>query len=239
MGAIYRREIGAFFTSGVAYVFLVVFYFVSGIFFFNYVLGSGVADVSPIFQSMFLVVMFLIPILTMKLLSEEKKNRTDQGLLTAPISLWEIVLGKFFAALTLFVIAESIVFVYAIILSALGNVVWQTLLGNYFAMLFLGAAFIAVGLFISSLTENQITAAIVSMVLLFVIYLSEMMVSSFENGNKIQKIIYKAITSVAFYSRYNEFTHGVFSLPSIVFFISVTFLFNFFTVRVLEKRRWG
>ena len=239
MGAIYRREMGAFFTSGVAYAFLVVFYFVSGVFFYNYVLAAGVADVSPVFQSMFLVVMFLIPILTMKLLSEEKKNRTDQGLLTAPVGLWEIVLGKFFAALTLFVIAESIVFVYAIILSALGGVVWQTLLGNYFAMLFLGAAFIAVGLFISSLTENQITAAIVSMVVLFIIYLSEMIVSNFENGNKIQQLAYKAITAIAFYSKYNEFTNGVFSLPGIVFFVSVAFLFNFFTVRVLEKRRWS
>ena len=239
MGAIYRREMGAFFTSGVAYVFLVVFYFVSGIFFFNYVVSMGVADVSPIFQSMFLVVMFLIPILTMKLLSEEKKNRTDQGLLTAPVGLWEIVLGKYFAALTLFVIAESIVFVYAIILSAMGGVVWQTLFGNYFAMLFLGAAFIAVGLFLSSLTENQITAAIVSMVVLFVIYLSEMLVSNFENGTMLQKLLYKVITTIAFYSKYNEFTNGVFSLPSVIFFISVAFLFNFFTVRVLEKRRWS
>ena len=239
MGAIYRREMGAFFTSGVAYVFLTVFTLLSGIFFFFGVIGSGTTETSPMFSSMFIVVLFLIPILTMKLLSEEKKNRTDQGLLTAPVGLWEIVLGKYFAALTLFIIAESIVFVYAIILSALGNVVWQTLIGNYFAMLFLGAAFIAVGLFVSSLTENQITAAIISMVVLFVIYLSEMLAANFENGNKLQQLAYKAITTIAFYSKYNEFTNGVFSLPSIVFFISVAFLFNFFTVRVLEKRRWS
>ena len=239
MGAIYRREMGAFFTSGVAYVFLVVFYFISGLFFYNGVLAAGITDVSPMFSSMFYIIMFLIPILTMKLLSEEKKNKTNQGLLTAPVGLWEIVLGKYFAALALFIIAESIVFIYAIILAALGDVVWQTLFGNYFAMLFLGAAFIAVGLFISSLTENQITAAIVSMVVLFVIYLSEMLVSDFENGNKFQKIIFKAVSSIAFYSRYNEFTNGVFSLPSIIFFISVAFLFNFLTVRVLEKRRWS
>ena len=121
----------------------------------------------------------------------------------------------------------------------MGGVVWQTLFGNYFAMLFLGAAFIAVGLFISSLTENQITAAIVSMVVLFVIYLSEMLVSNFENGTMLQKLLYKVITTIAFYSKYNEFTNGVFSLPSVIFFISVAFLFNFFTVRVLEKRRWS
>ena len=183
--------------------------------------------------------MFLIPVLTMKLLSEEKKNKTDQGLLTAPISLWDIVLGKYFAALTLFVIAESIIFVYAFIINYLGDVVWQTLLGNYFAMLFLGAAFIAVGLFISSLTENQMASAVVSLVAIFVIYLSESLVADMENGNLVKRVIFKAVSSIAFYSRYIEFTKGVFSLPSVVFFISTAFLFNFFTVKVLEKRRWS
>lgn len=239
MFAIFRREMGAFFTSGVAYVFLTVFYLVSGIFFFNGVISAGTTDVSALFSSMFYLVLCLIPILTMKLLSEEKKNKTDQGLLTAPIGLWEIVLGKYFAALVLFIIAESIVFVYAFILGILGNVVWQTLLGNYFAMLFLGAAFIAVGLFISSLTENQMASAVVSLVFLFVIFLSEQLVANFETGNLFQRVLYKVITAFAFYSRYIEFTNGVFSLPSVIFFLSTAFLFNFFTVRVLEKRRWS
>jgi ABC-2 type transport system permease protein len=191
------------------------------------------------FSSMFYIVLFLIPVLTMKLLSEEKKNRTDQGLLTAPVGLWEIVLGKYFAALTLYIIAESVVFIYAFILNYLGDVVWTPLLGNYVAMIFLGAAFIAVGLFISSLTENQMASAVVSLVVLFVIYLSEMLVSSFENGGKLKKAIHFVVSKLAFYSRYVEFTRGVFSLPSIVFFISAAFLFNFFTVKVLEKRRWS
>jgi len=220
MLAIYRREIGAFFTSGVAYVFLAVFWLVSGIFFYNGVITSGFADTSSLFSSMFYVVMFLIPVLTMKLLSEEKKNKTDQGLLTAPISLWDIVLGKYFAALTLFVIAESIIFVYAFVINYLGDVVWPTLIGNYFATLFLGAAFIAVGLFISSLTENQMASAVVSLVVIFVIYLSEMLVSNFENGNIFKKVIFRIVSSIAFYSRYIEFTKGVFSLPGVVFFIS-------------------
>ena len=99
MGAIFRREMGAFFTSGIAYVFLAGFALFSGLFFSLSVVGSGMADMSPMFGSMFLIVVFLIPILTMRLLSEEKKNRTDQGLLTAPVSLTSIVLGKYFAAL--------------------------------------------------------------------------------------------------------------------------------------------
>ena len=239
MGSIYRREMGAFFTSGAAYVFLAVFYLVSGIFFFNGVISQSTTDTSAMFSSMFYIVIFLIPVLTMRLLSEEKKNKTDQGLLTAPIGLWEIVLGKYFAALTLFIIAESIVFVYSLILSYLGTVVWSTLLGNYFAMLFLGAAFIAVGLFISSLTENQMASAVASIVALFLIYLSEMLVTNFDGEGKIKTLIYKVVTAFAFYSRYIEFTQGIFSLPSVVFFLSTAFLFNFFTVRVLEKKRWS
>ena len=109
MGAIYRREMSAFFISGVAYVFLAVFFLLSGIFFYNGVISAGTTETSSMFSSMFIIVLFLIPILTMKLMSEEKKNRTDQGLLTAPVGLWSIVLGKYFAALTLFIIAESIV----------------------------------------------------------------------------------------------------------------------------------
>lgn len=239
MSAIYRREMGAFFTSGIAYVFLTVFWLVSGIFFFTGTIMSNTTNVASMFSSMFYVVMCLIPILTMKLLSEEKKNKTDQGLLTAPISLWDIVLGKYFAALTLFIIAQSIVFIYAFILNYLGEIAWTPLLGNYFAVLFLGAAFIAVGLFVSSLTENQMASAVVCLVLLFVMYLSELLVSNFANGKWFERGIYNLVTSLAFYSRYVEFTRGVFSLTSVVFFISVAFLFNFFTVKVLEKRRWS
>ena len=102
MGAIYRREMGAFFTSGVAYVFLSVFFLLSGIFFFSGVLGMGTSEVSAMFSSMFIIVLFLIPILTMKLMSEEKKNRTDQGLLTSPVGLWSIVLGKYLEILLSF-----------------------------------------------------------------------------------------------------------------------------------------
>ncbi|MBP5362296.1 MAG: ABC transporter permease subunit [Ruminococcus sp.] len=234
MGAIYRREMGAFFTSGVAYVFLTVFTLISGIFFFFGVITAGNTDTSPMFGSMFIVVLFLIPILTMKLLSEEKKNRTDQGLLTAPIGLWSIVLGKYFAALTLYIIAESVVFIYSLILAYLGDVVWTTLLGNYFAMLFLGASFIAIGLFISSLTENQMASAVASMLALFVLYLFDSIVS-----NVSIEFIRKIMLSFSFYSRYVEFTRGVFNLTSVVFFISVAFIFNFLTVRVLDRRRWS
>ncbi len=235
MGAIYRREMGAFFTSGLGYVFLTVFYAFSGYFFYTDVLSSKMTDTSPMFVSMFIIFIFLIPVLTMRLLSEEKKNKTDQGLLTAPISLWELVLGKFLAAFTLFVIAESIIFVYAIILKYLGDVVWQTLIGNYVAMLFLGAAFISIGLFVSSLTENQMTAAVVSFVVMLILYVYDDMFLGRISNDKVLDVL----SALSFRSRYVEFTTGVFSAGSILFFISTAFLFNFFTIKVLEKKRWS
>jgi ABC-2 type transport system permease protein len=234
MGAIFRREMGAFFTSGIAYVFLAGFALFSGLFFSLSVVGSGLSDMSPMFSSMFLIVVFLIPILTMRLLSEEKKNRTDQGLLTAPVSLTSIVLGKYFAALALFIIAESVVFIYSIIIALCGQVVWSTLLGNYFAMLFLGAAFIAIGLFISSLTENQMASAVIGIFVLFMLYLMDSLAV-----NIPVEFIQKALIAASFYSRYIELTRGVFDLSTIVYFISIAVLFNFFTVRVLDKRRWA
>jgi ABC-2 type transport system permease protein len=225
---------GAFFTSGIAYVFLAGFALFSGLFFSLNVVGSGISDMSPMFSSMFLIVVFLIPILTMRLLSEEKKNRTDQGLLTAPVSLTSIVLGKYFAALALFIIAESVVFIYSIIIALCGQVVWSTLLGNYFAMLFLGAAFIAIGLFISSLTENQMASAVIGIFVLFMLYLMDSLAA-----NIPVEFIQKALIAASFYSRYIELTRGVFDLSTIVYFISIAVLFNFFTVRVLDKRRWA
>lgn len=234
MGAIYRREMGAFFSSALAYVFLAVYFIFSGYFFYSGTILMGTTDTSSMFSALFLVVLFLIPILTMRLLSEEKKNKTDQGLLTAPVGLWSIVLGKYLAALTLFIIAESIVFIYAVILSYFGTVTWATLLGNYFAMLLLGAAFIAVGLFISSLTENQMASAVASFLALMLLY----MIDSIGNSINIS-FISKLLVSLSFYSRYLEFTMGIFNLSSVVFYLSAAFLFNFFTVRVLEKRRWS
>ncbi|MBQ8296709.1 MAG: ABC transporter permease subunit [Ruminococcus sp.] len=234
MGAIYRREMSAFFTSGLAYVFLAVYFLFSGYFFYNGTLVMGTTDTSAMFANLFSIVMFLIPILTMKLLSEEKKQKTDQGLLTAPVGLWSIVLGKYFAALTLFVIAESVVFIYALILSGYGNVVWPTLLANYFAMFLLGAAFIAVGVFVSSLTENQMASAVASFVALMFLYLLDIIADSISI-----EFISNIFSSLSFYSRYVEFTMGIFNLSSVVFYLSTVFLFNFFTVRVLEKRRWG
>ena len=171
MGAIFRREFGAYFTSSIAYIFLAVFWVFSGFFFYQGSLFRATTDMSGLFQSMFLVIIFLIPILTMRLFSEEKKQKTEQGLLTAPVSLGEIVFGKYFAALMLYTIAILMPFLYALILSAFGHVEWGIVFANFLALFLLGMAFIAVGTLVSALTENQIAAAVMSFICLMALYM--------------------------------------------------------------------
>lgn len=234
MGAIYRREIGAYFTSSIAYIFLAVFWIFSGYFFFATSLANATTDTSGMFQSMFLVCVFLIPILTMRLFSEEKKQKTEQGLLTAPVSLGEIVFGKYFAALTLYTIAILMPFVYALILSSFGVVEWGIVFANFLALFLLGAAFIAAGTLVSALTENQIAAAVMGFVVLMALYMIDI-ISSFISIGWINKVL----KALSFYTKYYSITVGLFNISTVVFYLSVAFIFNFLTIRVFERRRWS
>ncbi len=234
MGAIFRREFGAYFTSSIAYIFLAVFWIFSGYFFVTTCLVSGTADLAGMFQSMFLICVFLIPILTMRLFSEEKKQKTEQGLLTAPVSLGEIVFGKYFAALMLYTVALLMPFVYALILSAFGTVEWGMVFANFLALLLLGAAFIAVGTLISALTENQIAAAVLSFIALMALFMIDV-VNSYISQNTISSILDK----LSFYRKYYAITCGLFNVSTIIFYLSVAVIFNYFTIRVFERRRWS
>lgn len=234
MGAIYRREIGAFFTSSIAYIFLAVFWLISGFFFYQSCLYYGTTDMSGMFQNMFLVIVIVIPLLTMRLFSEEKKQKTEQGLLTAPVSLGEIVFGKYFAALTLYTIALLMSFVYAMILSGFGTVEWGIVFANFLALLLLGGSFIAVGLLISALTENQIAAAVLSFVVLMLLYMLDN-IASLVNIAWISAVL----GYLSFARKYYAITYGLFNVSSVVFYISVAIVFNYLTIRVFERRRWS
>ena len=234
MGAIYRREVGAFFTSSIAYIFLAVFWLFTGYFFYVSCLYPGTTDMSGMFQSMFLICVFLIPILTMRLFSEEKKQKTEQGLLTAPVSLGEIVFGKYFAALTLYTIALLMPFVYGLILSTFGMVEWGMLFANFLALFLLGAAFISVGTLISALTENQIAAAVMSFISLMALYMIDV-IESYVTIDKVKTIL----GYLSFRRKYFAITCGLFNVSTIVFYISVAILVNYLTIRVFERRRWS
>lgn len=234
MAAIIKREISAYFLSAIGYIVLAAFYIFGGFYFYMSVLMSNTTDLSYTFSSLFVIMIFVIPILTMRLFSEEKKQKTDQVLLTAPVSLTSIVFGKYFAALIMYLFCILITLVYAVIISFFNTPDWITVLGNFLGIFLLGAALIAIGMFLSSITENQIVAAIggivVGVLMLFMDSIAQAISVDF-----ISNILKK----ISFMSYYNNFTLGVLNLKDIVFFLSVCVLFIFFTIRVFEKKRWS
>lgn len=234
MSAIYKREIHSYFTTASGYVFLAVFYALSGFFFYSVNLAGSTTNLGGLFSTLLLVWVFLIPILTMRLLSEERHQKTDQLLLTAPVRLSNIVFGKFLAAFTIFGAGIGIVVIYALVLAGLGKVDFWATLGSFVGMALLGAGLISIGLFISSLTENQVVSAVASIFIMLLLYLIDSISSAVSNS-----VLSAIVTKISIFSRYQNFSLGVFNLSDAVFYISVTAIFLFLTVRLLEKRRWA
>lgn len=171
MNAVFRRETLSYFTSPIGYIFLAAFYAFSAFSFTNNSLRYGTTNMDGLFQQLMIILIVLIPILTMRTLSEEKKNKTDQCLLTAPISLGGIVAGKFLAAFLIYIMGVAITVVYAVVVSAFAAPDWAVVIGNIVGITLLGAAFIAVGIFCSSLTENQVVSAVISFITLIAMYM--------------------------------------------------------------------
>ena len=234
MGAIFRRDLLGYFTSPVGYIFLGVFYAVSGFFFYSSSISAGSTDLSQLFIMLYFALLVLVPILTMRSFSEEKKQKTEQCILTAPVSLGGIVLGKFLSAFVVYLIGISCTAVYAVTVSFFASPDWNVVLGNITGLVLLSASFVALGILVSSLTENHMVAAILSMVLILALYVLQVIA----NYVSIEWIA-TALTSIAFSSRYQTFTAGILDFSNVLFFVSATVVFLFLTVRVLEKRRWG
>lgn len=170
MAAVLRREFSSFFKSPIGYVYLAVYFLIAG-FYFWMLMGIQSPDISLVYSSLFLFSCILVPILTMKLFSDEKKQKTDQLLLTSPVSLSSLVYGKFFATFFVYGIGVSITVLFTLILAAFGEVDWMVMIGNYLGLLLLGAAMIAIGELISSLTESQIIAVILSLIVTVILLL--------------------------------------------------------------------
>ncbi|MEG2931358.1 MAG: ABC transporter permease [Ruthenibacterium sp.] len=232
MIAILKRELNAYFDTPLGYVFVAVYYLFAGYFFFSYNLYGNSTDMRSLFSILFTVTLFLIPILTMRLMSEDRRAKTDQLLMMSPVSALEIVLGKLFAALIVYLLAMSITLVQAVVLASFAPVEWSVILGHFLGLFLLGTALIAVGLFISALTENQIIAAIGGFCVGFFLMLLDSLAGLIGNS-----MLAGFVTDLSFQTHYQNFTLGVFDASDIVFYLSVTALFAFFTVCAFEKRR--
>ena len=231
MSAIYKRELSSYFNSMIGYVFIAVLVFFTGIYFMAYNLYSGLPQFSYTLYSLMTILMFAIPLLTMKSMAEERRS---QLLLTAPVSLTGVVMGKFLAMATIFLIPVALCAFCPLIIAMNGE---ARLLSDYTALLaffLMGCVFIAIGMFLSSLTESQIIAAVSTFAVLLVLFLWDDLVSFLPSA--LSSLLSAFSFTQVFY---NFVQYSMFDLSGLVLYLSLTFLFLFLTVQTLQKRRWA
>lgn len=230
--AIARRELRAYFTSPLAYVITGAFLVIGGYFFSVNVIFSRQATVRPLFQTMYTILLLLAPALTMRLLAEEQKSGTLELLLTAPIREIELVLGKFLAGLGFFVVMLVLTLYYPLLLSIYGNPDRGGIIGGYLGAVLFSAAIVAVGLFTSSLTQNQIVAAVLSFAILLLLWVVDGLSSVFSGR------VGDLLSYLALYPHFNDMTRGAIATKDIVYYLSLTAAALFLAWRSLEARRW-
>lgn len=241
MKALLLREIKSFFGSPIGYLVIAIFLLLNGLFLWVFegefnILNSGFADLSPFFTVAPWILIFLIPAVTMRSFSDEKKQGTIELLFTKPLSVWEIVNGKFFGALILIVLALLPTIVYVFVISSLGsppgNIDMGSTLGSYFGLLFLVAGYTSVGIFTSTLSDNQIVAFIVSVFLCFVLYYG------FEGLASLAGNLDNFVSSLGMDYHFKSMGRGVIDTRDIIYFVSITILFLSLTVYKLKSIKW-
>lgn len=238
MKAILLREIKSFFGSPVGYLVIAIFLLLNGLFLWVFegdynILNSGFADMSPFFTIAPWILIFLIPAVTMRSFSDEKKQGTLELLLTKPLSQWQIVNGKFFGSMLLITIAILPTLVYVYVISSLGmpagNIDLGSTMGSYFGLLFLIAAYCSIGIFTSALTENQIVAFILSVFLCFFFYFAfDALAVNFPSAENL-------IATIGMDSHFKSMGRGVIDTRDVVYFTSLTVVFLSFTVFKLKS----
>ena len=232
MAAIFWKEVKSYFYSPMAYILIGLFILLTSIFFYpNLMYLSG--SFNGVLSTMGFILLFIIPILTMRILAEDRKNGTEVLLITSPASITSIVLGKYLATCFVFLVMTVLTFIYPVILLAFGATFTSQLIGGYIGFLLLGATFISIGIFASSLTENQIIAVVISFVSLLVMWLADSL------GSMIGGVASKILNWFSLMSRYEDFNNGILGLSPVVYYLSFIAVFLFLTVRVIEKRRWS
>jgi ABC-2 type transport system permease protein len=229
-----RREIGSYFHSPIAYVAMTLFLVASGISFLNDFEPGQPAALRSIFDWMIWFLVLIVPILSMGLLSQEWATGTIETLMTAPVGETDVVLGKFLGSFGLLVVMLIPTLLYVVMLRIYGHPDAGPIVSGYLGILLVGALFISVGLFCSSLTRSQIVAAVASAAILVLITIIPWFVGSKAALPKF----WRSVIDQAVFKRYTDFSKGVLDLGNVVFFVLTTAVFLFVTVKVLESRRW-
>jgi ABC-2 type transport system permease protein len=231
--AVAWKEIQVYFSSPTAYIVGMIFLGLTG-FFFVRPLNDPFpeASLSPFFQGYTIILILLAPALTMRLLAEEQKLGTIELLLTSPVRDWEVVMGKYLASLVFLLGMVALTLYYPIMLFVFADPDTGPIYSGYLGLLLYGAASLAVGLLASTLTSNQIIAAVVAMGILLALYFLNF--ASDAVGGTLSTII----TEIGLKGHFDDFDRGVIDTKHIVYYLSLTAVFLFLTIRILEARRW-
>lgn len=249
--AICKKEIKSYFTSPIAYVAIFVFLVLVGFFFHSLILWFNTQSMqmaqnpyylqqmninqmvfSPLFHNISIILLLMIPLLTMRLFSEEKKMKTDELLYTSPISINQIILGKYFASLFVLLVMLLLTGILSLLTFAYGNPELKPILIGYLGLFLMGAAFMAVGIFFSSVTENQIVAAVLTFGSLLLFWILNW-ASSSAGG-----IWREVLNYVSFFQHFDDMTKGILDTTDLVYYISFIFLGLFLTHSVIQSRKW-
>jgi ABC-2 type transport system permease protein len=234
MLAILKRDLRGYFTSPLGYVFIAAFLIVvNTMFYVTNILGAS-SDVSVVFGFMQFILIFTVPLLTMRTFSEEFKQKTDQLLITSPTSIFQIVLGKFLAALSVFTVAMLFTLLYLVIIAAYGQPNIKAILANYIAIYCVASAFLSIGLFLSSLTENQLISAILSLAAFLGLYIVD-----YSGIGQNNVIVNNFLYAISMFRRYENIGRGVLAVSDLVYYVTVAAIFLFLTTRIIEKKRWS
>lgn len=240
MLAILKKEINTFFASPIGYLVIGVFLLLNGLFLWVFkgefnILDNGLANLSPFFLLAPWILIFLVPAVTMRSFSDEKKQGTLELLVTKPISHFQIVLGKYFGALVLILMAliPTLLYVYTVLQlgNPEGNLDMGSTIGSYFGLLFLIASYTAIGVFASSLSDNQIVAFIIAVFICFFFYFG---FEGLSNYNVFNDLIYMENLGMA--SHYNSMSRGVIDTRDLIYFISIALAFLVFTKMRIQKQ---
>ncbi len=232
MKAIFKKEMNIYSNTVIGTVFISVFMIAATIYFYMYNIASESSSMLYLFQDMDVIMLVLIPLLTMRLMSEEKKNKTDQLLLTAPVSVPEIILGKYFAAVAIFGAALLITLIFPVAIVIFGKPAVGILVGSYIGFFLKGCVYIAIGLFISSLTENQIVSALLMFLVMVLFFIMDTLASVFPAIDPV-------ISFISVNARVTEFYLGSFNFEHIIYYLSMIALFLFYSVKMVERRRYN
>lgn len=236
MLAIYKREVKSYFHSMIGCIIVAFMIAFTGIYFMAYNLYSGYPFFSYVLRAINYVLIIAVPLLTMRSFAEERRNKTDQLLLCAPVRLSHVVLGKYFAMVSVFAIPCLVFCFYPLIIKSFGTAYLKVDYAAIFMFFLLGCVYIAIGMFLSSLTESQIIAAITTFGTLMIIYLWGGLVSFLPDIDFLVNILEKLDIVIVFE---NVVSNQMLSVSGLIYYLSLIGVFIFLTMQSIQKRRWS